>query len=211
MDIGHGQGHGHGHEKIENNASNEVYYPSFDTKENGMPIPAQKFREIVFQMLYSYDMGRASDENMVNLLTQELAVTKKVVKEAQLRVHQIRSHIAEIDQMIASTSHSYNFERIQSVERNVLRLGTYELLFEKTVPFKVVMAEALRLARKFGSKEAGTFVNAVLEALYQTSLGQPIDREKIKLSAEELAEIEKISQQASLQPKKETDKEPADE
>ena len=166
-----------------------------------MAIPLQKFREIVFQMLYSFDMGHATDENMLDLLTQELAVTKKIVREAQLRVHQIRSHLKEIDVMISATSRSYNFERIQSVERNILRLGTYELFFDPNIPAKVALAEALRLTRKFSTKEAGTFVNAILEALFQSSQGGSVDHTQLKISTEELEQIEKIASEAALQKK----------
>jgi len=166
-----------------------------------MPVPLQKFREIVFQMLYSYDMGHATDECMLELLTSELSVTKKAVRDAQERVHTINAHQAEIDDKISATSHSYAFERIQSVERNILRLAIYELLYDKTIPYKVVMAEAARLTRKFASKEAATFVNAILEAIHNVNIGESIDTAKIIRSAEELAEMERMAHEASLAPK----------
>lgn len=166
-----------------------------------MSLPAQKFREIVFQMLYSYDMGRATDENMVELLSVELSVTRKAVKEAQARVHQILENLKDIDALIAKTSHSYEFERIQSVERNILRMSVFELLFDPTIPEKVAIVEAMRLATKFSTRESASFVNAILDALYKSSKGLSIDQKKLELSAEELALIEKISQEASLNKK----------
>lgn len=168
-----------------------------------MSLPAQKFREIVFQMLYSYDMGRATDENMVELLCAELAVTKKSVKEAQARVHKILEHLNEIDELISKTSHSYAFERIQSVERNILRVSVFELLFDPSIPEKVAIVEAMRLARKFSTKESASFVNAILDVLYKSSQGQSVDEKQLQLSAEELELIEKISQEASLIKKEE--------
>ncbi len=162
-----------------------------------MAVPAQKFREVVFQMLYSHDIGRATDESMVDLLSHELAVTKKVVRDAQDRVHQICAHQEDIDAKITATSHSYAFERIQSVERNILRLGVYELLFDQSIPFKVVMAEASRLAKKFATKESASFVNAILDAIYKANMGEPIDNTIIQQSAQELSLIEKISHEAS--------------
>ena len=166
-----------------------------------MSLPAQKFREIVFQMLYSYDMGRATDENMLDLLCAELSVTKKSVKEAQARVHKILENIEDIDDLIAKTSHSYEFERIQSVERNILRMSIFELLFDDSIPEKVAIVEAMRLARKFSTKESASFVNAILDALYKSSQGQAIDEKQLQASAEELALIERISNEASLQKK----------
>jgi transcription antitermination protein NusB len=163
-----------------------------------MSLPAQKFREIVFQLLYSYDMGRATDENMLSLLSDELAVTKKSVKEAQVRVHKILNNLETIDALITKTSHSYAFERIQSVERNILRMSVFELLFDGEIPDKVAIVEAMRLARKFSTKESASFVNAILDVLYKSRQGQKVDKEQLQSSSEELDLIEKISTEASL-------------
>jgi N utilization substance protein B len=162
-----------------------------------MAVPAQKFREIVFQMLYSYDLGQSSDESMVALLSNELAVTKKTVREAQERVHRIRSRMTEIDAMITKTSHAYDFERIQTVERNILRLGIFELFFDDKIPPKVAIAEALRLARKFSTKEAASFINAILDALYKASLGHEVDSQTLIQTSEELSLSEKIARDAA--------------
>lgn len=170
-----------------------------------MAVPVQKLREIVFQMLYSTDLGRSTDENMLDLLTKELAVTKKVVKDVQARVHLIREQIKEIDALIAKTSKSYEFERIQSVERNILRLGAFELLYDSTIPPKVAIAEALRLARKFSTKESASFINAILDAIYKSSIGEKFDPKVLAQSAKQLTEIEAISHEAALEQKKDDD------
>lgn len=163
-----------------------------------MSLPAQKFREVVFQMLYSYDTGRATDEDMLDLLSSELAVTKKSVREAQMRVHQLLSHLPEIDALISNTSQSYAFERIQTVERNILRLGIYEMVFDPAIPEKVAIAEAMRLARKFSTKESATFINAILDASLKTRQGDAIEENKLQESAEELNLIEEVSKEAAL-------------
>jgi transcription antitermination protein NusB len=167
-----------------------------------MSLPQQKFREIVFQMLYSYDLGKAKDEDMVPLLMAELSVTKKAVLNAQERVNLIQEKQPEIDLLIAKKSLSYSFERIQSVERNVLRLGVYELLYDDEIPPKVAIAEALRLARKFGSPESASFVNAILDNFYKESLGEQADTVMISKAIDNLAKSEEIAKEASLQPPK---------
>lgn len=169
-----------------------------------MPVPKQKFREVVFQMLYSYDTGHANDENMVELLSTELAVTKKVVREAQEKVRLILACQEELDEMITHASHSYAFERIQSVERNILRLEVFELFFDDSVPPKVAMTEGMRLAKKFSTKEAASFINAILDTLYKASLGEKVDIKNIEKSAEALSQLEKISNKAAKESKKET-------
>lgn len=162
-----------------------------------MPLPAQKFREVVFQVLYSFDIARASDEEMQTLLMKELAITKKTVKEAQARAHQVLKEQSKIDEMIAKTSHSYEFERIQTVERNILRLGVFEIFFDPSIPPKVAIAEAMRLARKFSTPEAASFINAILDTLYQSSLGEKIDDSQMKQSIAQLNDSEIKAQEAS--------------
>ena len=70
----------------------------------------------------------------------ELAVSRKAVRDAQAKVRAVGSHLKEIDTLIAKSSVGYSFERIQSVERNVLRIGVYELLYAAEIPPKVAIA-----------------------------------------------------------------------
>lgn len=132
-----------------------------------MALPQQKFREIVFQLLYSHDLAQADDEDMIAMMMPQLEVTKKNLLEALSRRKEIQEKLHELDQLIAQTSESYEFERIPGIERNILRLGVFELLFSQ-IPHKVAIAEAIRLTRKFATPEAATFVNAILDKLYQT-------------------------------------------
>lgn len=160
-----------------------------------MALPPQKFREIVFQLLYSSDLGFSQEKDIVELIMGELSVTKKNVMTAQSRAAAIETHLAEIDETISKTATSYEFDRIQSVERNILRLGAYEILFDKDIPSVVAIAEAVRLAKKFGTPESASFVNAVLDVIYKTSLGEAADISLL----EEKSETLKKSEQAALE------------
>jgi transcription antitermination protein NusB len=162
-----------------------------------MALPQQKFREIVFQILYSLDIGMSKEDDIINLIMNELAVTKKIVRCAYEKVQAILQKKNEIDALITKMSLSYEFERIQTVERNILRLGVYEIIFEEGFPPKVAIAEAIRLARKFGSPESASFVNAVLDGVYKSSLGEPVDNTKISQSTDALMKIEEVSEEAS--------------
>jgi N utilization substance protein B len=159
-----------------------------------MAVPQQKFREVVFQMLYSFDMGRTDDADIIELLMKELSVTRKTTTKALERVQDIIAIQKEVDSMISQASFSYAFERIQSVERNILRLGVYELFFDEDIPPKVAISEAMRLARKFGSPESATFINAVLDTLYKASLGEEVDPQKITDSILTLTKSEQEAQ-----------------
>jgi N utilization substance protein B len=177
-----------------------------------MPVPQQKFREIVFQLLYSHDMGKSEERDMLALMMAELAVSRKVVRDAQAKMHQVNAHLQVIDQHIANSSHGYSFERIQSVERNILRIGVYELLFDKTIPPKVAIAEALRLARKFGSPEGATFVNALLDTIYKGSQGLKVDDQKVVESLQTLQQRdEEIKKEIKRVTEMKAEKQPDDD
>jgi transcription antitermination protein NusB len=133
-----------------------------------MTLPKQKFREVVFLLLYSYDFT-ADFEESIPLVMEELRVSKKAVLEAVERAKKILEKMPDIDEKIAEFSTSYEFQRIPRAEKNILRLAIFELLFEgkdgESLPEKVVISEGIRLARKFASFEAASFVNAVLDAI----------------------------------------------
>ncbi len=134
-----------------------------------MAVAPQKLREIVFQLLYSEDFGVSTDPEMVELLMHELRVSKSVMKaavEAKIAIHSLRERL---DRIIVEQAKSYELDRIPSVERNILRLGIYELTQAPTkLPPQIVIAEAIRLARKFATAEAALFINAILDAVYKS-------------------------------------------
>ena len=76
----------------------------------------------------------------------------------------VEAHRAEIDARIAACARNWRLERMAAVDRNVLRLASYELLHTET-PYTVVIDEAVELAREFGSEPSPAFVNGVLDAV----------------------------------------------
>lgn len=143
-----------------------------------MSVPQRKFREIVFQLLYSHDLGGFAEGDMIPFMMEELSVTRATMEQAHRRMQEIHGKLAEIDAIIAKMSLLYDFSRIQRVERNILRLGMYELFYDSEIPPKVAIAEAMRLCRKFSTPEAGHFVNALLDEAYKKSLEQGIEADE---------------------------------
>ena len=74
-------------------------------------------------------------------------------------------HQEKIDELIRSQADNWRLERMPPVDRNILRLAIYEMLFEKETPKLVVLDEAIELAKKFGSEQSGRFVNGLLDGL----------------------------------------------
>src|SRR5690242_19952102 len=109
-----------------------------------MALDKQKFREIVFQLLYSDDFSKAEDTDMLPFLMAQLAVTKKSLREAQEKMKKILEKRDALDEKIRNSSLDYSFERITGIERNILRLGLYEILHDDDVPEKVAISEGIR-------------------------------------------------------------------
>jgi N utilization substance protein B len=130
-----------------------------------MALHQQKFREIVFQLLFSSNFLEGNEEETSLMLMGELKVSKRSVMDALLKAKAIVSKLSIIDAKIQEISLEYQFERISTAEKCALRLAIFELFYELDLPRKVVFAEAIRITRKFGSKEGAQFVNAILDQI----------------------------------------------
>lgn len=171
-----------------------------------MSIPQQKFREVIFQLLFCYDLASPNPQDMENLLTKELSISRKTVREAQEKVDKIQVLLKKIDDLIISASTSYTFSRIQKVELNILRLGIYELLFDDEIPQKVAIAEAIRLAKKFSTRESASFINAVLDSLMiKDAPSSKEDNEILRETFDEMIASEEIAGEAALHMEKKID------
>lgn len=131
-------------------------------------ISPHKFREVVFQLLYSADFSQCPLEDIIAMIMEKVTVTKKVVREAYAMQQLITERKEEIDAIIKKHVENYQLDRIPKVEHNILRLGIYELLYCPDLPFKITISEAIRLSRKFATKEAANFINAILDNVYRS-------------------------------------------
>jgi N utilization substance protein B len=156
-----------------------------------MTLPQKKAREILLLLLYSQDVTSSSPEELEELIQAELKVTKKSVKEAEERLEKILEYLPTIDLIINRISTSYDFAKIHLLEKNILRLGAYEILYDADIPPKVGISEAVRLATKFSTPASSSFVNAILDSLYKESIGKPIDHQAIVATSEELKDQER--------------------
>jgi N utilization substance protein B len=134
-----------------------------------MAIPKKKFRELVFQLLYSQNFLSIETDDYSDFMMKIIKTTKSNVKKAYSYTLKVLEKLGEIDEKIERASSEYRLERILKVELNILRLGVFEIFFDSEIPGKVAISEAVRLCRKFGSRESAKFVNAILDNLYKKS------------------------------------------
>ncbi|MBU6384189.1 MAG: transcription antitermination factor NusB [Verrucomicrobia bacterium] len=137
--------------------------PAKTTQVFPMALPPQKVREAVFQILFMSDFAPIEEE-MVAFMMAEMKTTRREIVGALARVKEILEHLPDIDAAISRAATDYAFDRISRVERTILRLGLFELLFDRSIPQAIAIAEGIRLARKFGTVESAQFINAILDA-----------------------------------------------
>jgi len=132
-----------------------------------MALPPQKNRELVLQVLFGLDVDPEQKEFFIEFMMKELKVTKKNVQEAFEKAVKILAVCDTLDEKIKGASTSFSFSRIQSVERNIIRLCLYEFLNDPSMSINVLISEAKRLAKKFSNDEATGFVQAILDRIFK--------------------------------------------
>ena len=94
---------------------------------------------------------------------------------AERLVRGVAAHLAEIDDLLRRFSQHWSLERMPVIDRALLRLGTYELAFERDTPTGVVINEAVELAREYSTKDSGRFVNGLLSRIAEEVRKQPVE------------------------------------
>jgi N utilization substance protein B len=101
----------------------------------------------------------------VRLSEEDRREGREAFDHAATLVRGTRERLEEIDSLIRAQAENWRLERMPPVDRNILRLAVYELLYEPDVPQLVVVDEAVELAKRFGSEQSGRFVNGLLDGL----------------------------------------------
>jgi transcription antitermination protein NusB len=123
-------------------------------------------REAALQMLYQMDLSGAAPEDVVRLYWTHLSGHAPEGEEfANALVLGCGHERDTIDALIREVSHHWRLERMSRVDRNILRLGAYELLRMPDVPRRVTLNEAVELAKRYGSEGSSGFVNGVLDRI----------------------------------------------
>lgn len=134
-------------------------------------------RSIVLQTLFEWDFRKFDSKVVPNILMRnvdEFSKDSSDISFMQNLLNGVLAKQSELDNVIEKAAPDWPLEKIATIDRNVLRVGLYELLFSdrKEVPAKVAINEAIELGKNFGGETSGKFVNGVLGAVYK-ELGEP--------------------------------------
>jgi N utilization substance protein B len=117
------------------------------------------------QILYQAEFdGRRGEEDLLRYW-QHFQKKDRVPDYLRQLVVGVGSHLQELDALIVRYSEHWRLERMVAVDRNLLRLAVYELLYQPDIPAKVVINEAVELAKRYGTEASGAFVNGLLDRI----------------------------------------------
>lgn len=125
----------------------------------------RKAREFALQILFQYDLADGNIGEIMESFWKDKKVNQKTISFCSKLVSGTIDKISEIDEKISLHSLNWKLERMSTVDRNVLRIATYELLFLKETPPPVVINEAIEVAKKFGTEDSAKFINGILDAI----------------------------------------------
>ncbi len=140
-----------------------------------MPGIRRQARMIALQTLYEYDIANHALPEILQRHAEERNLHARVIEYASELVLGVRDHLADIDAHIQSAAREWPLQQMARIDKNILRLAIYEILFNNTVPAKAAINEAVELAKLFGSDTSSRFVNGVLGTIFNRAQ-QPIPK-----------------------------------
>jgi len=125
-------------------------------------------RIICFQALYSYDFNDKPASEIVKFDWLEEKIEPETIEYAKFLVEGCFRNLAEIDDLIIKKLRNWEFNRISAVDKAILRFSLFSLLYEKDLDQKIIINEAVEIAKEFGNEDSYKFINGILDAIRKT-------------------------------------------
>jgi N utilization substance protein B len=154
-------------------------------------------REIALQVLYQADLnpGLAPAE-IRRFIERRLLGDMKLCEFTRGLIAGVQAHQGRIDGLISEVAENWRIDRMAAIDRNILRLGAYELLYCPEVPTKVAINESLELAKRYSTAQSSRFVNGILDRLLAAEARREKEKEPAPDSQSEPEETPPTSQGA---------------
>lgn len=122
-------------------------------------------RELAMQALFYMDMQKDASEEMLEYFCACFCSSKKSQPFLKKLVTGVLGTIGQIDALVERFSQNWKIDRMSSVDRNVMRIAVYEMLYCDDIPPKVSINEAVDIGKKFGTQESGAFINGIMDSI----------------------------------------------
>ena len=128
-------------------------------------------REVALQVLYQVEQNPGMPaEEIRRFIHRRLLEDKKLCEFTAGLVDGVKDNQTQLDTMISDVAENWRLDRMAAIDRNILRLGAYEMLFRPEVPAKVAINEALELAKRYSTAQSSRFVNGILDRVLQRQI-----------------------------------------
>ena len=138
----------------------------------------RKTRELVLQALYQGELLKKPAPEQFSLFAENFQLNQKVVPLAKEFLAALYYRLADIDSTIQTHAENWRLDRMSVVDRNIIRIAVYEMIYCKDIPASVSINEAIEIAKKFSSDDAGPFINGVLDAIRKAQESDPVQQAK---------------------------------
>jgi N utilization substance protein B len=138
-------------------------------------IPRKKSREFALQVLYQLNIIKQDVKTALTQFQENFLSDGKADDFLTRLVQGVLEHGPELDRLIEKYSENWRLDRINLVDRNILRLALFELLYCEEIPPKVTINEAIDLGKRFGSEDSGSFINGILDRIQHEVIRKPIE------------------------------------
>jgi N utilization substance protein B len=138
-------------------------------------IPRRKSREFALQVLYQLNITKQDAITALTQFQENFLFEGKADDFLKRLVQGVLEHCPELDRLIEQYSENWRLERIDLVDRNILRMALFELLYCEDIPPKVTLNEAIDLGKRFGSEDSGSFINGILDRIQHEVIRKPFE------------------------------------
>jgi N utilization substance protein B len=134
----------------------------------------RKSREFALQVLYQLDITRQDAIKTIAQFRDHFSQREGRDGFAERIALGVLEHGQEIDRLIEQYSENWRLDRMSMIDRNILRMATFELLYCEDIPPKVTLNEAIELGKRYGSEDSGSFINGILDRIQNEVVRKPI-------------------------------------
>ena len=128
----------------------------------------RRSRELAIKVLFHLEFSKDDPAVAFDLICNNFGAAQEIKAFSKELVEGVCDHMKELDELLSNASQHWRLERIAKVDRTILRMALYELLYRDDIPPKVTINEAVDLGKKFSSEESGAFINGILDKIYHT-------------------------------------------
>ena len=135
----------------------------------------RKSREFALQVLYQLNITKEDANRALAQFQEHFSPEGEVDEFLKRLVLGVLEHCRELDGLIEQYSENWRLDRINMIDRNILRMALFELLYCEDIPPKVTINEAIDLGKRYGSDDSGSFINGILDRIQNEVVRKPVD------------------------------------